>query len=243
MNKNNFRFDSITIIFLMFFITQNNALKAQYEISDSSAMERIHGIQNTLNRNEVNTKRWWYGWLAGYSAATAIQGGMVILSDSKTTRQDMGLGAFTTFIGAIGQFITPIVPENVADSLSRLPENSSQNRLLKVHQAETLLKEAALKEKEARSWQIHALSSVVNLSSGLITWLGFKRTVWDGVTNFALNSLVTEVQIWSTPSRAMKDYRIYCKKYYPGEKQSFCTYKSELFVAFYPGIVKIKIVF
>jgi hypothetical protein len=243
MNKNNYRFDIIAIIFLMVFIAYCTPNSAQNEISDSILLERIHGIQNSMNHNEVNTKRWWYGWLTGYSATTVVQGAIGFLSDSKTTRQDMGLGAITTSIGAIGQFITPIVPENKADSLSRFPEISLQNKLVKLHRAEEMLKEAALKEKEARTWQIHAISGAVNLSSGLITWLGFKRTVWDGVTNFALNTLVSEVQIWSTPTRAMKDYRIYCRKYILSEKQLINTNEPKWFVAFYPGKVQIKLVF
>ncbi|MCK7538546.1 MAG: hypothetical protein MZV63_50095 [Marinilabiliales bacterium] len=47
-----------------------------------------------------------------------------------------------------------------------------------------LLKMLAVREKEGRSWKTHAIAGAVNLSSGLITWLGFKRTVWDGIGEF-----------------------------------------------------------
>ena len=78
--------------------------------------------------------------------------------------------------------------------------------------SEEMLKEIAEREKEGRSWKMHALTGAVNLSTGLITWLGFKRSVWDGLEIFALNTAVTELQIWTQPTRAIKDYKNYYGK-------------------------------
>ena len=67
--------------------------------------------------------------------------------------------------------------------------------------------------KSGKNWQTHALSGAVNLSSGLITWIGFKRSVWAGLGNFAMNTIVTEIQIWSEPTKSMNDYEHYCNTY------------------------------
>lgn len=130
----------------------------------------------------------------------------------------MFLGAITTSLGIIGQFTTPVVPGVATDTFANFSGDNPGYLLVQLKCAEDLLQKAAFAEKEARSWKTHAVCGVVNLSSGLITWLGFKRTVWAGVANFAINTVVCEVQIWSTPSRALKDYRNYCRKYKPGEK-------------------------
>jgi len=60
-----------------------------------------------------------------------------------------------------------------------------------------------------KSWKTHALFGVGNLASGLITWIGFKRSFGEGVFNFAMNMVITETQIWTQPIRAKKAYQLY----------------------------------
>ena len=131
---------------------------------------------------------------------------------TKVQGQDMATGAATTLLGAVGQLITPMVPAKAPEELTNMAEKTVEERTIKLEFAEELLRKSAQREKSGRSWQTHAVAGVVNLSSGLITWLGFKRTIWAGIGNFALNTAVTEAQIWTQPTRAMKDYEGYCKK-------------------------------
>jgi len=83
----------------------------------------------------------------------------------------------------------------------------------KMQEMETLLQKQAAIAVNGKGFQMQALAGCVNLTSGLITWLGFKRSVWDGLANFALNTAVTEVQIFTQPVKAKKDYRRYAAKY------------------------------
>jgi hypothetical protein len=241
MKRNFCKFENISLIFLLSLALFCLQISAQQEVSDSIVRKRIQCIQKTLNKDKINTQRWWYGWLGGYSAATLVQATIGFSSNSKSTRQDMGLGAITTSLGVLGQFFTPIIPGCGADSLANFSENNQENQLVKLIQAEEMLKKVALAEKEARSWKVHAVTGAVNLGGALITWLGFKRSVWDGATFFALNTIVTEVQIWSMPGRAMKDYRIYCDKFYSNEKQS--AFEPKWFVGIYPGTIQITLLF
>ncbi|MGD0753819.1 MAG: hypothetical protein ABR927_02070 [Bacteroidales bacterium] len=238
-NGSNFK----SIIFIFIFVFQSVILFSQDEIPDSLIDERIKYIQNILNQGQPNANRWWYGWLAGYSAATIGQGAICLSSNDKGTRQDMALGAATTLLGAAGQLLSPMVPGYAPDQLMQIPEDTHEARLQKLNNAEELLKASALREKSGRSWQVHAISSAVNLTSGLITWLGFRRNVWAGVENFALNSVITEAQIWTQPTRAMKDYQNYCQRFKSGENP--ISLKSDLswFVSVAPGGIKVKIVF
>lgn len=227
---------------LLIFVFYAKPLLAQHTM-DTLVTERIQWIQKTLNKDKASTQRWWYGWVAGYSAATIGQGTIALLSDSKSTRQDMILGASSTSLGLIGQFISPVSPNNVSDSLASIYDKTPQDRLIKLQLAEDLLKEAAFTEKDARSWKIHALCGVVNMGCGLITWIGFKRTVWDGALIFTLNMAVSEVQIHTQPARAMKRYREYCKKYKPEEKRYACKTDVKLLVGISPVAVQIRLVF
>jgi hypothetical protein len=239
INKSNFK----AILFIFIFVLQSVILFAQDEIPDSLINKRIRYIQNILDQGKPNANRWWYGWLAGYSAATVGQGVVFLSSKDKGTRQDMALGAATTLLGTAGQLLSPMTPGYAPDQLKQIPEDTHEARLQKLNNAEELLKASDLREKSGRSWQVHAIASAVNLTSGLITWLGFRRNVWAGVENFALNSVITEAQIWTQPTRAMKDYQNYCQKLKSGENQISLKSNPSWFVSVTPAGIKVKMVF
>jgi len=243
LKKTFVRTNSGIILILLFLLFQIRPAVAQHKLSDDQTQERLQMIRQMLESGKTNANRWWYGWLAGYSAATLAQGAVYYTSDDKKTREDMALGAATTFLGAMGQIIAPMTPATAPGRLAKIPEATAEERASKLLEAEKLLKASAFREKDGRSWKTHALTGAVNLGSGLVVWLGFKRSVWEGLGNFALNTVVTEVQIWTQPTRAIKDYDDYIKKYKSGEKPS--RRKSELSwsLTMSPGGIGINILF
>ncbi len=68
---------------------------------------RLSEIKIRLADERIRDNRWWYGWLGADSAATIAQTGVWIAVDDLSTRQDMALGALTTFLGAAVQTIDP----------------------------------------------------------------------------------------------------------------------------------------
>ncbi|MFH0761020.1 MAG: hypothetical protein V2A67_05920 [Bacteroidota bacterium] len=216
-------------------------LSAQDENNDSVIKERIQCIQGMLEQDQKSTTIWWWGWLAGYSAATAGQGAVYFLSEDIRTKQDMALGAATTVLGVAGQLITPLNTGRMAELLSDYPESTPEERLKKLSAAEKFLEKAAATEKFGRSWKNHALYGAVSITSGLITWLGFKRTLWDGIANFALNTVVSEVQIWTQPTRSLKNYQYYCNRYKPVGVAN--RTRPEFFVGACPGGIALRMVF
>jgi hypothetical protein len=232
-----------TMLFLLLFIFQFLKLPAQNEIPDSLVKERIQYIQHMLNKGKPAAKLWWNGWLYAYTAATVGQGVVLFSADKLKTRQDMAVGAATTLIGALGQLITPMVPGYATERLALIQGDTPEQRIEKLKNAEALFEASAKREKEGRSWKMHAASGVVNIGSGLVTWLGFKRSIWAGVENFALNTAITEAQIWTQPTRAIKDYKNYCLNY---KSRSACALhkpKARVFVNAYPGGLVARLVF
>jgi hypothetical protein len=213
MKKIPFRFFVflITVVFLL--LSSAKQATAQNIASDSLVFARLSEIKIMLSDERLRDNRWWYGWLGAYSAATIAQTGVWIAVDDLSTKQDMALGAATTFIGAAGQMISPLKPNHEWQRIAQLPERTPEEKRTKLMESEKLLKQNALNEKIGKSFKTHAICTVVNLGSGLVTWLGFKRSVWAGLGNFALNTAITETQILSQPRRAMKDYSKYVNKY------------------------------
>ena len=232
-----------TLLFLLVFTFQNINLSAQDEIPDSLVRVRIQNIQQMLEKGKPTAKIWWNGWLYGYSAATVVQSAVAITNPNLKTRQDMAIGAVTTFIGAAGQLIMPMVPVNAPEKLALIPGDTPDERITKLKKAEKLFIASAKREKDGRSWSMHAVSGAVNLGSGLITWLGFDRSLSAGLWNFALNTAITEAQIWSQPTRAIKDYTKYCEKYKNGIPQALYKAKPGLFVNAFPGGLSLRLRF
>jgi hypothetical protein len=232
-----------TIILLLLFLIQLNPAMAQSELSDSQIQARLQVVQDMLEQGTSNADVWWNGWLIGYSAATLGQGAVYLTSEDKSIRQDMALGAATTLLGAMGQIMTPKVHRSAMHESAGTSESTPAQRAAKLLEAEKLLEENAAQEKAGRSWKIHAITGVVNLGSGLVVWLGFKRNIWEGIGNFALNTVVTEAQIWTQPTRAVKNYDHYIKEYQTGEKLNARRMETSWSMALYPGGFAIQIVF
>ena len=86
----------------------------------------------------------------------------------------------------------------------------------KLTRMERLLADRSLMETDGRKWKAHIVPTSINMVSGLVTWLSFHRTVWDGVVNFGLNCVLTESQIWSQPIRAKRALRRYRENFGTG---------------------------
>lgn len=229
--------------FLFIFLLPLSQLAGQAVSADSTAVVAIQDLRELANQDRIRAQAWWYAWLGGYSAATAGQGIVYFTSEDKSLRQDMALGAATTFLGAMGQLLTPILPKDATYGRPAGGYNAEGAEPLTYEQSAELVKALALREKEGRSWKVHAVAGAVNLGSGLITWLGFKRTFLDGLGNFALNTVITEAQIWTQPTRAMRDYERYCREQAVGGGQAVAKPESEWTVNVYPGGFSVRLDF
>jgi hypothetical protein len=225
----------------MLVLSQSGPAPARDNESDSRISERLQAIRLALEQGKPGSDRWWYGWLIGYGAATIGQGAVGLTAGDRRTRQDMVLGAATTCIGAIGQVISPMASSNAPVLLAALPENTPGERAKKCAYAEELLKACAQREKEGRSWKTHAIAGAVNLGSALVVCLGFKRDIWEGVGNFAINTAVTEAQIWTQPTRAVHDDEAYARGGLPPEGPDRRESKKRWSLNRVPGGIGIRI--
>jgi hypothetical protein len=213
MKRTTVQFITLLLVTLIPSFFCSNPASAQCVTSDSLVHERLSELKIKLADERLWDNRWWYGWLGAYSAATVVQTGVWIAADNLDTKQDMALGALTTLLGAAGQMISPLKPNQEWKRISLLPERTPDEKRIKLVESEKLLEQNARNEKIGRSFKTHAICTAVNLGTGLVTWLGFKRSVWAGLGNFAINEAITETQIFTQPRRAIKDYNNYVNKY------------------------------
>ncbi|HVN76547.1 MAG TPA: hypothetical protein VMT19_09535 [Thermoanaerobaculaceae bacterium] len=178
-------------------------------LTDAEVAARLDFIQGSLDRGRAAADVWWNGWLAGYGAATLGQVAAYAETDSEKSKQDMRVGAATTALGAIGQLVFPLDAGRLAVRLRAILGDTPEARRAKLAAAEAFLRRSAAQEELGRSWQAHAVAGAVNVAAGLVIWKHYKRPARDGLAAFAVGELISEIQIFTQPTRAIRDRREY----------------------------------
>lgn len=192
-------------------------VKVDETLSTAQLTFQLNLLEKILHSNERNAEKWWITWTTLYAVATVGQGAVAVATKDVSLRQDMIVGASTTVLGVASQLITPVSTNYKSIGTDSIDKLSDAEKLLRLTQGEEMLRKQAQIAQTGKGWQVHALSGAVNLASGLITWIGFKRSFGEGVFNFALNTVITETQIWTQPIRAKKEY----KQYLQAKKSGF----------------------
>ncbi len=190
-------------------LTHHAAAQDTANLTDVQVKARLAFIQDRLDEGRRAANLWWYGWLIGYSAATAGQIAVYSSTDSERTRQDMLVGSITSALGAGAQVVFPLQAGRLAAQLRAMPQDTPEARRTKLASAQSFLRLSAAQEELGRSWKAHALAGAVNLAAGLVIWRHYDRPGRDGLLTFAIGQLVSEVQIYSQPTRAIRDLREY----------------------------------
>ena len=86
-----------------------------------------------------------------------------------------------------------------------MPGDTPEARRVKLAAAEGYLRKAAAQEELGRSLQSQLLATAVNLAAGLTIWLHYDRPAKDGLITFAIGQIISEVQIFSQPMKAVRD--------------------------------------
>ncbi len=226
--------------------------------SDEEVKARLGFIQTALDAGRGRARTWWYGWLGGYAAATAVQGGLAIANaknikavsdavseDVNTDRKfaaDMLVGGATTALGLVGMLIDPFTPLSAPGDLRALPDSTPEARLAKLRKAEDLLRQCARREKEGRGLTTHLLNLGVNAAAGVVTAAAFKRPWTDGLINFGIGEAVSLLNIFTQPCRAVRDLKTYETTYPAGALEALSAQPgTTLTVGYYPGGMRISL--
>ncbi len=177
--------------------------------ADAEVAGRIAFIQSALDSGARGADLWWNGWLAGYGVATFGQVAAYPGAGTERQKQDLRVGAATTALGVVGQLVFPLDAGRLARQVRAIPGDTPEARRAKLPAAETALRRAAAQEELGRSWQAHALAGAVNLAAGLVIWKHYDRPARDGLAALALGQLISEIQIFTQPTRAIRALREY----------------------------------
>ena len=218
----------IKILFIILILINTNSIFSQTTIqntdNDSLVKEKLAYIETAFQDMQTNSNSWKYAWYATFSALAISQGTIALTTDNKDLQKAMALGTATAFTGIGGLITKPLVSIKANRTLQNMPANTAEERRLKLEMAEKLLKKSTEREINGKHWKSHATAGAVNLTAGLITWLGFEKTIWDGLRTFAISTCIAELQILTQPRKSIKAYTAYQNRFDANAK---FTYKKK----------------
>src|SRR5512138_273237 len=246
----------VPIVLLVLAVNSVAAYAQDATLSDEQVQKRLTFITAALQDGQPAAKRWWYGWIAGYSAGAAGMGIVAATSwksqpdimtfaplppVDNSTAQDMLVGSGTFALGVVGLVIDPFTPATAAKKLKPMPEGTPEERLAKLQRAEELLRKCAKREKSGRGLTTHLLNAGVNAAAGVVTVAAFDRPATDGLITFAIGEAVSLLNIFTQPMKAVRDLKKYEAGLAAGELS--LRPKAEWSLGFCPGGVSFRLSF
>lgn len=203
-------------------------------LTGTDISQQIRWIQSSLDAGGVSAKRWQYGWSTAYGGLTYLYAGQALVlddDDQANDRYDAMVNSAGSFVGLVGTLAFPMKTHIAAEILKSMPESTQEQKQAKLQQAEILLRQSAEREAQGRSWQAHAFGAIVSALAGVAVACDDGRGE-DGLIMFATNLLVSEIQIFTTPTRVTEDWRRY-RQGRPGASATSKS-KSRFFISLFP---------
>ena len=170
--------------------------------------DRLELLQDRLDAGEGTSTVWWYGWLGTYSALTVGQGAVYFATDDDQLRANALVGSAGSLLGVVSVLASRLPSISAGADLRRVSGSTRQ----KITAGEALLDESAEAEAFGRSWVSHGLGFLVAAGQGAVLWGAYDLPV-DGAISFAVSLAMSELQIFTQPTRAIDDRREYRARY------------------------------
>ena len=159
---------------------------------------RLTTIEHTLDDGEASSQRWWWGWLSGFTVASATQAIVAATVHDDTLKKQSRMGALTSGIGALTTLALPLPSAFGIARIRALPSGTPAERREKLRVAEAKLRDAADAERLGRSWLPHVGALVVNGAAALFLWRHDDLPV-QGLEAFVVGMIVAEAKIFTQP--------------------------------------------
>ena len=185
------------------------AQESNRKASDSNIGERINFIQTSFDKGETSARAWSYTWTGLYGALTGLQTFQTLYT--RHDRTSNIVNASQSLVGLAVMIVDPFHPRSSGNELRKIPGNTPEEQQHKLDMAEIWLERNYKQEKFGRSWPIHLLGVAVSIIGGGIAW--HNNGSKNGITTILSGIAVSEVQIWTQPTRGMSDYNEYRRKY------------------------------
>jgi hypothetical protein len=198
----------LLLVILPLLLASGQAHAQEAPHAQGSVEARVEFLQDRLDAGERTSTLWWYGWLGVYSALTVGQGAVYFASDDEQLRANALVGGAGSLVAVAATLATSLPSIGAGDDLRRLDGSTPEHARRKLEAGEALLARSAAAEASGRSWVSHGLGFVLGAAQGAVLWLAYDLPV-DGAISFGVSVAMSEVQIFTQPTRAIDDEREY----------------------------------
>lgn len=218
---------------ISFIISITTNIRAEMD-SNNNEEKRIQYIQQALDSGTPSAKLWWNSWVGFYSAATIVSLAAALTTKNEVMQITGGVSAGESLIGLSGMLIFPFKARTAAAELRSIAENTPTERSQKLVRAEELLKQSSDAERAGKSCLQHLLGVLVNAAGAAVVWPLYEDRInhaggiaWQQALElFIVGTAVSELQIWTEPSKAISDEKDYLKKYFSYPTAGFLVLPS-----------------
>ena len=159
---------------------------------------------------------WMVSWamisqgLFAYQLIEAIGG----TENWMTSRPANIVGAVQSLVSLVWALAVPFRPLTAKQKFHAMSHSSTADKKQKVQQGERLLRQANADVALVRSWISHVANLGVCLLGGAVIWGVEGRDGWKhAVINTGAGMVFTLANIWSVPTRAVKHYETYSRRF------------------------------
>lgn len=154
----------------------------------NSSFANEHQFQDKLLKEQKKAVIWNTSFLGVFSVGMALNAYNYFSTKKDDKKFDAGVDFIKSTLAVGSMLLDPFLTKSIYDDYS---------------QSKDALAKAIAREAYEKSLTNHLLSGLVNLLGGAAIWLIDDRRS-DGIRNFALGTLISEIKIWTAPSNLSK---------------------------------------
>jgi len=177
------------------------------DMSNAELDARLKFIETRIANQRPSAQYWQYGWTGFHAASAAGQAFLAVDANDSDDEINYLVGAAKS-TGALAQMmIKPLPAVQSSIQFHEMPSQTRDERIAKLAQGESLLRINAERASTRTGWKRHLIGIGVNLlGGGIITAFGDSS---DAITSTLIGITVSEMNIWTEPSRAVTDLEDY----------------------------------
>ena len=177
-------------------------------LSDSELARRTDFIERRLDARKTPAEIWHWSWLAvNGGAGVALNTALAVTEDAKEERSAAVVQAVLGAVGVATLYIDPMKARYGSEPLRALPEETREQRALKLQRGEVMLQENAARNAQRTSWVMHAGTVFMSAAAGLIVYAFGGKS--DAVITGASTLAGGELLLWTTPPGPVHDLEDY----------------------------------
>ena len=197
----------ILTILVMLFLLIGHAQSGDLNLLTESELDRRYlSIQSALESDREKSYLWQHGWEAAYGISSLSQAVGAVTADNSDDEVLFGVGAAKSLTALSVMYLNPLAALSLDDAETE-PATSRLDKITRLERAEKRLQERAQAAENIHTWKRHGTAILFNLSTSVI--ISIFGNDKDAIASAIGGILASELNIWTQPSGASKDWKNY----------------------------------